>query len=100
VRIVLNQTVKSGMHIPNRMLLDEGILRKDQATTDFARRMSHEIRTPLNVIIGLCQFLERDRENPLTTGQRESLVRMERNAHALLKSVSQLLEAVRSGKYE
>lgn len=89
------------MPIPhNRMLLDEGVLRKDQATTDFARRMSHEIRTPLNVIIGLCQFLERDRDNPLTAAQRESIVRMDRNAHALLESVSQLLECVRTGKYE
>ena len=82
------------------MHLDEGVLRTDQVATDFARQMGHEIRTPLNVIIGLCQYLERDRETPLNKNQRESLVRMERNAHALLESVNRLLEAVRSGKYE
>jgi signal transduction histidine kinase len=94
-------TVKSGIHIPhNRVHLDEGVLRKDQVATDFARQMGHEIRTPLNVIIGLCQYLERDREAPLTDKQRESLVRMERNAHALLESVNHLLDCVRTGKYE
>ena len=94
-------TMKSGIHIPhNRMHLDEGVLRKDQVATDFARQMGHEIRTPLNVIIGLCQYLERDRETPLTSEQRESVIRMERNAHALLESVNRLLECVRTGKYE
>ena len=94
-------TVKSGMHIPhNRVHLDEGVLRKDQVATDFARQMGHELRTPLNVIIGLCQYLERDRVTPLTGEQRESLIRMERNAHALLESVNRLLECVRTGKYE
>ena len=82
------------------MHLDEGVLRKDQVATDFARQMGHEIRTPLNVIIGLCQYLERDRETPLTDKQRESLERMERNAHALLESVNHLLDCVRTGKYE
>lgn len=75
-------------------------MRKDQVATDFARQMGHEIRTPLNVIIGLCQYLQRDRQTPLTDEQRESLVRMERNAHALLESVNRLLETVRTGKYE
>jgi len=89
------------MHIPhNRVHLDEGVLRKDQVATDFARQMGHELRTPLNVIIGLCQYLERDRVTPLTGEQRESLIRMERNAHALLESVNRLLECVRTGQYE
>jgi signal transduction histidine kinase len=94
-------TMKSGIHIPhNQMHLDEGVLRKDQVATDFARQMGHEIRTPLNVIIGLCQYLKRDRETPLTSEQRESVIRMERNAYALLESVNRLLESVRTGKYE
>lgn len=62
--------------------------------------MAHELRTPLNVIIGLCQCLERDREEPLNERQRDSVVRMERNAHALLESVNHLLQSLRSGKYE
>jgi two-component system, sensor histidine kinase and response regulator len=80
--------------------LDEVVLRKDPVATDFTRQMSHEIRTPLNVIIGLCQYLERDRNTALSPVQRESLVRMERNAHALLESVNHLLECVRTGKYD
>ncbi|HKP35218.1 MAG TPA: histidine kinase dimerization/phospho-acceptor domain-containing protein [Pyrinomonadaceae bacterium] len=94
-------TVKGGIHIPhNRVQRDEGVLRKNEVAPDFARQMGHEIRTPLNVIIGLCQYLERDRVTPLTSEQRESLVRMERNALALLDSVNHLLECVRTGKYE
>ena len=93
--------MKSGIHIPhNRVHLDEGVLRKDQVAIDFARQMGHEIRTPLNVIIGLCQYLERDRDTSLTSVQRESLFRMERNAHALLESVNHLLECVRTGDYD
>ena len=82
------------------MHLDEGVLRQEQIATDFTRQMGHEIRTPLNVIIGLCQYLERDRNTPLSPVQRESLVRMERNAHALLESVNHLLECVRTGNYD
>lgn len=92
--------MNGGIHIPhNRVQLDEGVLRKDPGS-DFVKDMSHEIRTPLNVIIGLCQYLERDRESPLTNGQRDSVERMERNARALLESVNHLLECVRTGKYD
>ena len=93
---------KSGINIPhNRVHLDDdGVLLKDQDPKDFAREMGHELRTPLNVIIGLCQYLERDRQTPLTNGQRDSVVRMERNAHALLDSVNRLLERLRTGRYE
>lgn len=89
------------MHIPhNRVQFDDGVLRKDPVVTDFVKEMGHEIRTPLNVIIGLCQYLERDRETPLTNAQRDSVERMERNAHALLERVNRLLDCVRSGKLE
>lgn len=89
------------MHIPhNRVQLDDGVLRKGPDVTGFVKEMGHEIRTPLNVIIGLCQYLERDRETPLTNGQRESVERMERNAHALLESVNRLLDCVRNRKFE
>ena len=91
-------TVKRGIQIPhNRLHFADG-LRKDQAT-DFAAEMGHELRTPLNVIIGLCQYLERSRETPLTEKQHESVMRMERNARAMLESITHLLECVRTGKY-
>jgi signal transduction histidine kinase len=84
----------------NRVHLDKGVLSKNRDSTNFVRDMTHEIRTPLNVIIGLCQYLERDREAPLTKEQRDTVVRMERNAQALLQSATRLLESVRTGKYE
>lgn len=79
---------------------DGGMLRRNQAPQEFVRQMTHELRTPLNVIIGLCQYLERDREAPLNEKQQDTVTRMERNAHALLESVNHLLECVRRGKYE
>ena len=75
-------------------------MRKNPVATDFSRQMGHEIRTPLNVIIGLCQYLGRDSDAHLSPVQRESLIRMERNAHALLESVNHLLECVRTGNYD
>lgn len=90
--------MKGGLHIPhNPVHLDEGVLSKKR-DSDFVREMTHEIRTPLNVIVGLCQYLERDRETPLTTEQRDIVMRLERNAQALLQSVTRLLESVRTGE--
>lgn len=93
--------MKANLNIPPRgVRVESGILRKDQVARDFARQMTHELRTPLNVIIGLCQYLERDLKSPLNEGQRDTVIRIERNAHALLASVTRLLECVRSGKYD
>ena len=60
--------------------------------------MSHELRTPLNVIIGMCQFLERDRQTPLSPVHRDAVDRMDRNARSLLESVNHLLEYLRNGR--
>ena len=70
---------------------------RDRAATDFAKGMSHKLRTPLNVIIGICQFLERDRKTPLSPMHRDAVDRMERNARTLLDSVNHLLERLRTG---
>jgi PAS domain S-box-containing protein len=64
----------------------------DRLKSAFVANVSHELRTPLNVIIGLCQLLERDRHAPLAPLQGEAVVRMERNAHALLELVNHLLD--------
>lgn len=89
----------SDLDIPhNRVRLDGGVLAKDEITPDFVKQMAHELRTPLNVIIGLCQYLERDREAPLNERQHDTVTRMERNAHALLESVNRLLDSMRNGK--
>ena len=62
--------------------------------------MSHELRTPLNVIIGSCQLLKRDRKRALSSTQRDTVDRMERNARTLLHSVNHLLDCVRTGRFE
>ena len=93
--------MNGNLDIPhNRVRLESNALKKDRAGSEYVRKMTHELRTPLNVIIGLCQYLERDKDTPLNDTQRDTVTRMERNAHALLKSVNRLLENMRTGKYE
>lgn len=82
----------------NRVTLPSGLPAKDTKSADFVRDMTHELRTPLNAIIGLCQCLERDREAPLNERQRDTVLRIERNAHALLDSVNRLLARIRNRK--
>ena len=60
------------------------------------KSISHELRTPLNVIIGICQFLERDQKTPLSPMHRDAVDRMDRNARALLQSVNRLLDELRN----
>ena len=60
------------------------------------KSISHELRTPLNVIIGICQFLERDKKTPLSPMHRDAVDRMDRNARALLQSVNRLLDELRN----
>ena len=64
---------------------------------DFLKSISHELRTPLNVIIGICQFLERDQKTPLSPMHRDAVDRMDRNARALLQSVKRLMDELRNG---
>jgi two-component system sensor histidine kinase BarA len=93
--------MKGEVLIPhNRVRFNSEVLGQNRVAMDFVKDMGHEIRTPLNVIIGLCQYLERDHEAPLTSEQRDTVHRMERNAHALLQSVNRLLECVRTGNYK
>ena len=83
----------------NRERLTGEPLAKAHQTADFVKNMTHELRTPLNAIIGLCQCLERDRETPLNERQRDIVLRIERNSHALLDSANRLLASMRNGKH-
>ena len=65
---------------------------------DSLKSISHELRTPLNVIIGICQFLERDQKTPLSAMHRDAVDRMDRNARALLQSVNRLLNSLRDAQ--
>jgi signal transduction histidine kinase len=93
--------MNSGMEIPhNQVRLEGGVLHADRAETEFVKSMTHELRTPLNVVIGLCQFLKRDRQTPLQPMQRDAVDRMERNARSLLLTVNHLIGCLRSGHFE
>lgn len=94
-----NDKVKPTINIPHKGLsIHESAINQDRAAMDYAKGMGHELRTPLNVIIGMCQFLERDRRTPLSPLHRDAVDRMERNARSLLESINQLLEHLRSGR--
>lgn len=79
--------------------IHENFITSKCESRDFAKAMSHELRTPLNVIIGMCQFLERDQKTPLSAMHRDAVSRMDRNARALLQSVNHLLDCLRQGKF-
>ncbi len=91
-----DEIMNSELDIPHsRVRLKGTLLAKDERGLDYIRQVTHELRTPLNAIIGLCECLQRDRETPLNEQQRDTVLRIERNAHALLESVNRLLERMR-----
>ena len=93
--------MNSGIEIPhNQVRLEDGVLHADRAETEFVKAMTHELRTPLNVVLGLCQFLKRDRKTPLQPMQLDAVDRMERNARSLLLTVNHLIGCLRSGHFE
>ena len=77
---------------------DQLLMSQDHQQADFLKGVSHDLRTPLNVIIGICQFLERDKKTPLSPMHQDAVERMERNARALLQSVNHLMEYMRNGR--
>ena len=83
---------------PTPAQIPRDALTHDQAVPESLQGISHELRTPLNVIIGMCQFLERDRQTPLSPLHRDAVDRMERNARTLLHSVNHLIEKLRTNK--
>jgi signal transduction histidine kinase len=76
----------------------QSLFADDFESPEFLKSISHELRTPLNVIIGICQFLERDQKTPLSPMHRDAVDRMDRNARALLHSVNRLMNSLRTGQ--
>jgi signal transduction histidine kinase len=76
----------------------EGFVVNNLDRPEFMKSISHDLRTPLNVIIGICQFLERDQKTPLSPMHQDAVTRMDRNARALLHSVNRLLDELRNGQ--
>ena len=94
------RTVKTATNVPHNYprAHDQILMSQDHRQADFLKGVSHELRTPLNVIIGICQFLERDKKTPLSPMHQDAVERMERNARALLQSVNHLMEYMRNGR--
>ena len=69
---------------------------------DFVNLISHELRTPLSSILGYLELLADDDEHPLSAEQSEFVGVIDRNAHRLLRLVSDLLftAQVEAGRFD
>jgi len=90
------EIVKPTTNFSQTPTLVQSEISRDRLASEAVKTTSHELRTPLNVIIGICQLLLRDRKTPLTPLHRDAVDRMERNARALLRSVNQLIDQLRT----
>jgi signal transduction histidine kinase len=64
----------------------------DQAKTVFFSNVSHEFRTPLTLMLGHVDDALDDLADPLTAGQRDRQLAVQRNGARLLKLVNSLLD--------
>ena len=79
-----------------RELLDAQMARTraeaaNKAKTDFLAVMSHELRTPLNSIAGYTELLEMGLRGPVTSEQRDDLLKIRRSQRHLLGLINDLM---------
>jgi signal transduction histidine kinase len=77
------------------MLANEKLTEVDQMKSRFISTIAHEVRTPLNAMTGLIQVLIRDKSEPLTPRQIETVERLDRSAIMLVRLVNDLLDLSR-----
>jgi len=70
----------------------EALAELDQAKTVFFSNVSHEFRTPLTLMLGNVDDGLADGTDPLSSGQRERQLTVQRNGTRLLKLVNSLLD--------
>ncbi len=75
--------------------VNEKLKRVDESKSRFISTIAHEVRTPLNAIIGLVQVLGRDKSEPLTDRQRQTVERLDKSTKMLVELVNDLLDLSR-----
>ncbi|HEX2166487.1 MAG TPA: GAF domain-containing sensor histidine kinase [Longimicrobiales bacterium] len=59
---------------------------------EFLANISHELRTPLTSVLGYANLLSEEQAGALTDAQRNTVLRIERSANALMHLINDLLE--------
>ena len=67
----------------------------EAAGTELVSHCRHAIRTPLNAILGFAQILTLDRQQPLSTMQRERLEQIQAAGWQLVQMIDDALELAR-----
>lgn len=67
----------------------------NRAKNDFLSRMSHELRTPLNAMLGFAQLIELDRQQPLSTSQKDWVGQIQTAGWHLLEMINDTLDLSR-----
>ena len=67
----------------------------DEMKSRFISTIAHEVRTPLNAITGLVSLLSRNKSEPLSPRQRETVERLEKSITMLIQLVNDLLDLSR-----
>ncbi len=68
----------------------------NRAKVEFLAVVSHELRTPLNAISGYGEMLTMELSGPLSTQQKDAVVRIQRNAEHLLTLIEEVLSFARN----
>src|SRR5205085_4982402 len=81
----------------NRSLQDanEKLRQVDEMKSRFTSTIAHEVRTPLNALTGLLMVLSRDKTEPLSPRQQETVGRLEKSVQMLIRLVNDLLDLSR-----
>jgi signal transduction histidine kinase/putative methionine-R-sulfoxide reductase with GAF domain len=83
---------RAAVAIENAQLYREAQL-ANQAKDEFLATLSHELRTPINAVYGWARMLRNDRMDPPTRDR--GLEAIERNAHAQVQLIDDLLDVSR-----